>query len=312
MIDSKGMWIWNLDRCEGGDPGKIVKAAQAAGLGHVIIKIADGVYEFNREISRVVKALQAAGITVWGWQYIYGYNVEREARVAVERIKETGVTGFVVNAEVEYKRPGMATNARAYMAGLRAGLGNLFPLALSTYRYPKRHPEFPYQEFLSRCDVAMPQVYWLEAHNPGAQLRESLRQYQEITALPVIPTGAAWRHGKWEATPADVLEFLRTAEQLELGAVNFWSWEHARVIGAWDVIASYGYPGTPVVVPPQDTEQIRVKIKAARLNVRSAPYVSKETARFMAVQGQMFEVERIQGDWVQIKAWVHKDYLEVM
>lgn len=107
------MWIWNLSRCEGGDPKRIVQAALAAGLSHVIVKIADGTYGFNPDRKNpdtlpVIRELQSAGITVWGWQYVYGDNPGQEA------IRETGVTGFVIDAEVEYKEDGKAAAAKVY------------------------------------------------------------------------------------------------------------------------------------------------------------------------------------------------------
>ena len=40
-LQGKGFFTFNLPECEGGDPAAIVAAALAAGLSHVIIKIAD-------------------------------------------------------------------------------------------------------------------------------------------------------------------------------------------------------------------------------------------------------------------------------
>ena len=43
----KGMMIWIVSRCENGNPEAIAKTAQAAGLTHVLIKIANGTRSFN-------------------------------------------------------------------------------------------------------------------------------------------------------------------------------------------------------------------------------------------------------------------------
>ena len=60
------------------------------------------------------------------------------------------------------------------MTRLRASLPT-FPFALSSYRYPTLHPALPWEAFLEKCDYNMPQVYWMEAHNPSDQLVRCLR-----------------------------------------------------------------------------------------------------------------------------------------
>ena len=64
-LQGKGFFTFNLPDCEGGDPGSILAAAQAAGLSHVIVKIADGVQAAGLDASGidftapVVQALHA-------------------------------------------------------------------------------------------------------------------------------------------------------------------------------------------------------------------------------------------------------------
>ena len=43
----KGFYIWKIPSCEGGDPVKIAYTAHRAGLTHVLIKIANGIYDYN-------------------------------------------------------------------------------------------------------------------------------------------------------------------------------------------------------------------------------------------------------------------------
>src|SRR5690606_9210455 len=51
----------------------------------------------------VVKALQRRGIKVYGWQFIYGQNVAAEAAMALQRMAELALDGWVVNAEYAHK-----------------------------------------------------------------------------------------------------------------------------------------------------------------------------------------------------------------
>jgi len=255
LLSGKGYFMWKAINCNAGRPQEIAAAAYAADLGHVLIKIADGVLGYNQSVNvpAIVEALQAYGIEVWGWQYIYGQSPSVEAQVAIREILRTGVTGFVVNAEREFKAPGMATAAIAYMSALRSGVSDL-PIALSTYRFPSLHPQFPYAAFLARCNLAMPQVYWLYSHDPVQQLTRSLAEYRRLTSLPIIPTGAAWKQNGWQSTPADCNAFLQAAQSAGLPAANFWSWDASQNLPTWDAIAAYDWPPEPAPLPPSPPE----------------------------------------------------------
>jgi hypothetical protein len=94
----------------------------------------------------------------------------------------------------------------------------------------------------------MPQVYWVEAHNPDEQLARSLREFQAIIPFrPLIPTGSAYKQGTWQPSPAEIIEFLDTARSLNMSAANFWEWGHTRLYlpGLWDTVAAYSWPVTP-------------------------------------------------------------------
>ena len=244
MIRGKGYYIWKVEKCYGGDINDIVLAAAAARIKHVYIKIANGATGYNGDVRALVAALQAVGIEVWGWQYVYGFNPQAEARMAARRIRESGVTGFVVDAEGEFKIPEGAQLARAYMVTLRAEVGAEFPLALSSYRYPTLHRQFPFVVFLEFCDLNMPQVYWMYAHDPAQQLERCIDEYNALSIVrPMVPTGAAWRQGSWQPSTKDIHDFLAAAQEYGLAGASFWSWQHAEAIPAlWMAIYEYDWP----------------------------------------------------------------------
>lgn len=252
-LQGKGFYTYILPETEGGDPAKIVSEAQKAGLSHVLVKIADGPRPFgftgsNDHTLPVVKALQEAGLQAWGWHYVYGDDPQAEAAVAVKRVQELGLDGYVVDAEAEYKNKKQA--AKTYMAALRASLPDL-PIALSSFRFPNYHPELPWSEFLEKCDLHMPQVYWEQAHNVDWQLRESKKQCDALpNARPYIPTGAAYGTPGWDPTVDDIRTFMDTAKDLGLEAVNFFQWTYCRkhLPALWTTIAEYDWPVTPA--PP--------------------------------------------------------------
>lgn len=251
-LQGKGFYIWKIADCEKGSPGAIATVAYQSRLTHVLIKVANGLYAYNYDYERridfvpeVVSALRARGIQVWGWHYVYGTDPAGEARIAARRVRELGLDGYAIDAEGEYKAPGRRSAASTFMRLLRTSLPDT-PLALSSFRYPSYHPQLPWREFLEKCDINMPQVYWMQANNPGTQLRRSLQEFQNMNPFrPVFPTGAAFREHGWQPTPGEVTEFLETARELGLAGVNFWSWDYTRryLPDLWKLIADFDWEG---------------------------------------------------------------------
>lgn len=232
-INGKGMFIWRVRGCENGDVDAIANLAQAAGLSHILLKVADGNFSYNIDTKtgedlaeKLTKALKAKKIQVYGWHYVYGYDPKTEADRAIQRVTQLGLDGYVIDAEMEYKEQNRA--ARLFMDRLRPGLQTL-PIGLSSYRFPTLHSRLPWTEFLLKCDFNMPQVYWINARNPGDQLRRSLQSFQNITPFrPIVPTGAIFRQGDWSPTLEEINEFVTTARDLKMTGVNFWEWSKAR------------------------------------------------------------------------------------
>ncbi|HEY59587.1 MAG TPA: nuclear transport factor 2 family protein [Anaerolineae bacterium] len=257
----KGFFIWKIPNCEDGDPDAIAYTAYKAGLSHILIKIANGIYDYNYAnrkdlVAPVANALHAKGIQVWGWHYVFGDLPKDEARAAIRQIKKLPIDGYVIDAESQYKDK--YTPCRIFMGELRSSLPD-FPIALSSYRYPKYHPQLPWKDFLIKCDYNMPQVYWEQAHNPNNHLKRSLREFQTITPFkPYIPTGAAYGASGWKPTTQDIIEFMNTAIELNFPAVNFWSWDYCRLKlpNIWQTIASFSWPNRPN--PPKNIPEILI------------------------------------------------------
>ncbi len=253
-LKGKGYFLWQILKSDGGDAGRIAARAKAAGLTHILIKIADGAtWAYNYDpvrkidyIPPVAAALRSAGIRVWGWHYVRGDDPVGEARLAVQRTKALGLDGYVIDAETEYKQPGKKVAAQRFMQELRAGLPSL-PIGLSSYRYPQLHYQLPYTQFLERCDFAMPQVYFEFAHNPEDQLERSVAQYQALRpARPIFVTGPTYNHNAWRPSPDEVTRFLRRAQEMKIEAANFWAYDFATrptMIDLWDAVASFDWPG---------------------------------------------------------------------
>jgi hypothetical protein len=260
----KGFFIWQVRHCEGGDPNAIAERAAAAGLSHVLVKIADtnkpsNIWQGQDLAKTLVRALRDRHIQAWGWHYVKGNEPQAEAELAVQRTRLLRLDGYVIDAEQEYKASGKDAAARQFMQVLRTGLPNT-PIALSSFRYPRYH-RLPWRAFLERCDYAMPQVYWEQAHNPGDQLRRSLAEYQDLELVgvrrPVVPTAAAYGTlPHWVPTAADLQDFFQTAQSSGLSAANAYSWDWATS-GAYrylfDTVAQFPWP---TAIPPTDEVEL--------------------------------------------------------
>ncbi len=256
MLSGKGFFIWQIRFCENGDPNAIANLAKNAGFTHVIIKIADGPAAYNIDMNTgvdllppVVAALKQNNIGVWGWHYVYGREPIEEAKIAIQRVKEYSLDGYVIDVEAPYKYDRKYEAAQIFMDQIRPGLANT-PIALSSYRYPTFHPKIPWQIFLEKCDINMPQFYWVGAHNPREQLARCMAEFQALEPYrPIIPTGAAFVEHGWEPYVEDIIEVFTAVKDTDLGAINFWEWMNCRknLPEIWDVINDYdwdnGYTG---------------------------------------------------------------------
>jgi hypothetical protein len=259
----KGYYLWQLPYCDGGDAAAIAARAKAANLSHVMIKIADGAtwpynYDFDRNldlIPPVREALREAGVAVWGWHYVRGDDPYNEAQLAIKRTKELDLEGYVIDAEGEYRTKKKRAAASRFMEELRRELPEL-PIALSTYRYPRSHSDFPFDEFMALCDLSMPQVYFEQMHNPEEQLEQTVEQYMALKhARPVIPTAPTYARGDWRPSPGEITRFFQKSRDLELTAANAWSWDFAtknQYLDLWRAVADYPWPiEAPVADMPE-------------------------------------------------------------
>ena len=231
-LTGKGIYAWVLSNCERGNMTRVVDQLKEAQMTHVIPKIADGVVDDsngnNLYLKTLVDLCHKNDIQVLGYHYIYGRNPIGEARSAIRELEKLPYDGFVINAEHEYRdMQNGATAARTYCDYIRQKYPNL-PFALSTYRYPSLHRNFPYNAFLSYCQYNMPQVYWAKASGMAAhQLSRCISEYQNYVNVPMIPTGAAYQEWGWVATPQDQEDFINAAIQNKLVGCNWWEYRHA-------------------------------------------------------------------------------------
>lgn len=260
----KGIYIWQLQNCGfGTNMVGLVADLVTAKVNHVAVKRHDGTsltYDPNHValVAPFIAACLTANIEVWLWGYTYGVsnaNAENEANAAVQSLNlHPQAKGYIIDAEGEYKNtagPGWAT---AFVNEFRA-LKPLIPLGLSSFRFPSLHKEFPFAQFLVKCDFHYPQMYWVQNNNPAAQLTQSHNELKALKNIPYIPAGCGYCFGGWCPTGPQWTEFDTQAKALNLPGISGWSLQHIRTISAvWATYKGLTWGITPPPPPDPDPD----------------------------------------------------------
>ena len=247
-FDRHGMWIWYVDRSEGGDVGRIIARARKAGIGTLYIKAgdADSVWsQFNRPL---VGALHRGGLDVCAWQFVYGDQPVDEAKVGATAVRR-GADCLVIDAEGQYE--GKYAAADRYIRALRSRIGPAFPLSLAAFPYVDYHPSFPYSVFLGPGGAIanQPQMYWRAIGTSVRGVYEHTFLYNRIWERPLYPLGQTYGG----AGRKDILRFRRFAESHGGLAPSWWDWQETSNRG-WEALGAgidgpvFGY--RPVVSHP--------------------------------------------------------------
>lgn len=232
---------WQLDKAGRGDPNAIAAQAARAGVELVVVKAAGGTQAWPQFSPYLVSALHQRGLKVCGYQYVFGAQPAREARVGA-RIAATGADCLMIDAETEYE--GRYAQAQTYVRELRKRIGPDYPVGLTTFPYVHYHPSFPYSVFLGpgAAQFNVPQMYW---HSIGTSVDVAYAttyRYNGLYGRPIYPLGQV----ALQPPPAQVRRFRRLALAYGAGGVSWWSWQHAlardwRAVGAL-VPALVGFP----------------------------------------------------------------------
>jgi hypothetical protein len=118
-FDRQGMWIWYVDRSNGGSTGQIVAQAQQAGVGTLYIKAGDGGHAWPQFNEALVAALHQGGLDVCAWQLVYGERPVDEAKVGATTVRR-GADCLVIDAEGQYEGKYAAADRKQTRAVVRA------------------------------------------------------------------------------------------------------------------------------------------------------------------------------------------------
>ncbi|HEX7060297.1 MAG TPA: peptidoglycan-binding domain-containing protein [Solirubrobacterales bacterium] len=218
-FDRHGMWIWYVDRSDGGDPARIVARAERHGIGAVYVKAGDAGHVWSQFSRSLVGALHQGGLDVCAWQFVYGDRPVAEAQVGAGAVAK-GADCLIIDAEGQYE--GKYAAADRYIRALRARIGPDFPLSLAGFPYVDYHPAFPYSVFFGPGGAThnQPQMYWKTIGTSVRAVFEHTYLFNRLWNHPIHPIGQTYER----PGPKSLRRFRRFAASYG-GAVSWWDWQ---------------------------------------------------------------------------------------
>jgi hypothetical protein len=285
----KSIYIWQIEGCFNGDLKKIVDALKVGNFQSVILHSTNvNNWRTTLRIS-LVKALQTAGIAVFGGCAIYGADSYGEGDQTGQICKDLNLSGWIWDAETAFDNCDHPDSAAVHVlqefishaqpGALKGWCWWCFPHAVNrpTTEY---HPIKILRAAMMYADVGLPMMYWSwgdDAINAVRYLDESWKQWGEITQKPIVPIGRAYIGDEGTATPEAVIAFEAQARILGAIGISWWSMQHAINIGGlpgvWNALLkmqTFGnsIPPDPTPVPVQlSTEEELNRLVKAHPNI---------------------------------------------
>jgi Putative peptidoglycan binding domain len=231
-FDRQGMWIWYVERSDGGSIPRIVERAKRYGIGTVYVKAGDGTSVWSQFTTSLVNALHRGGLDVCAWQFVYGDNPVAEAKVGATAVSR-GADCLVIDAEGEYE--GKYASADRYIRALRARIGESFPLSLAGFPYVDYHPAFPYSVFFGPggAQYNQPQMYWKAIGTSVRTVYEHTFLFNRLWGHPIYPLGQTYGGPGRKS----ITLFRRFAASYEGLQPSWWDWQETSAAG-WQALGA--------------------------------------------------------------------------
>ena len=218
----QGMWIWYVDRSEGGSTARILARAERDGIGTLYIKAGDGGSVWSQFSTSLVGTLQRGGLDVCAWQFVYGTHPIAEAKVGADAVAK-GADCLVIDAEGSYE--GRYAAAETYLRALRARIGSSFPLSLAGFPYVDYHPAFPYSVFFGPGGATynQPQMYWKAIGTSVRAVYQHTYLFNRLWGHPIYPLGQTY-----ESPGRGAIMRFRSFAASYGGQPSWWDWQETN------------------------------------------------------------------------------------
>jgi hypothetical protein len=272
----KGVYIWQPQNIESGDPNKILSRLQMAGVQSVALKICDG-KNVLPGLEALIQILRNNKILVAGWGYSYlTQDPKAEAQAAANACKTYKPEFYLIDVEKEVEDN--YTGARVFMEELRPAVPDM-SLGLNSFWSLKDHQSFPWAIFLNSVDFVCPQVYW-RGVDPVGKLMQSQQAYATFpnTKHPPMPivAGDMFINLGVAPTPDQVTQFMSAADSDPfIQGVFMWAADgSATTPELWQAFSKYQWNKGGLPIPKQPIGWAKIKT-ADGLNIRSTPLGTK-------------------------------------
>ena len=239
LMAGQGMWIYEFDAVEGGNPKAIVKRMREMGISYVLIRAGSSRMGFYAKphLDALLPVAHEAGLKVLVWDFPYLYSPVEDAKRAVRELNYTTPGGHRPDGIVpDIEEPPQGVELTRYKAAvyakeLRRRAGPRAIVVATTPRpTPARVANYPYTELAPWVDAFAPMVYWGYEDPEGAVTR-AIQRLKPYGNLPVIPVGQSYdmrpEGGPGHPPAGATRKFMARAYALGAPGTSWWSWQHA-------------------------------------------------------------------------------------
>ena len=186
MLQRAGAWVWRLNRIGNGH-SDAVELAQSLDISRLYVKLSDGRsrYKSNLKLAeKLVPAAKDAGIEVGGWSYNYDHHPDAQGKLLGDLCQNLGIRNAILNCEKEFQDGGDDdVTLRALIESTREYLPRHSTIGVSSFKYPRYFPKFPWHVLTGSGVLAMPQNYFYKKEADGhRKVRKSLAQWSALGA----------------------------------------------------------------------------------------------------------------------------------
>jgi hypothetical protein len=204
-------------------PQSLAESAVSSGVRGLYVKAGDGSTPDPQFTPGLVQGLEAGGVSVCAWMFVYGADPRGEAAVAAAAV-HNGARCLVVDAEGQYD--GRYGAAQLFVRLVRDQVGPTFPIGLAGQAEVGEHPTFPYSVFLGPggFNFDLPQIYWRDFGVSVDRAFPASIGGNAIYGRPIIPVGQLYG----SPSPAAVARFRSLAAAYGCRGLSFFSLDAAQ------------------------------------------------------------------------------------
>jgi hypothetical protein len=222
----RGTALWVSDVPAQATPAALAAGAVAYGARGLYVRAGGGSTPDPQFTPTLVHGLEADGVSVCGWMFVYGVDPRGEAAVAAGAVRN-GAQCLVVDAEGQYD--GRYAAAQLFVRDVRAQVGQHFPIGLAGQAEVQQHPTFPYSVFLGPggFNFDLPQIYWRDfGVSVDTAFRDSVGG-NAIYGRPIVPVGQLYG----SPSTAAVTRFRSLTAAYGYTGLSFFSLDAAQPAG---------------------------------------------------------------------------------